>query len=593
MNAAVFHQAVADGDATRVKFLINLGQQGRVNQRNKQGFTSLQQSCKDGKYEVAEVLLSYGANISATDKTGRTALHLASAGGFLDLVKLLIASCADVSAKDNEGKSAIDVAKSNEIIVFLQKAGKEKQPKTQGDKSEDWSKNVTSLPPGSRNSLVSNSSSDSGVCVDDNPSVRNSENKLSRPNGYGSNRGMLNDNRVVMGVLHESDEYVHEQGRERAHTTEDIGTKMDVYQENRSRSKTFDGRETFLQEQFSERLNDRIIERNRHVNGSHFSAGNAQKENQRENKYLRAQASIKTNIRAGNRPPRFRRSLSERMPSHQRRNFNGHRNISEELAALNLSRVEPDPEDYYEEHTGNFEMSAQHNPNEDLGFVEDIVQECDDYGGCSYEPRVYPSTSMKLSRNGNRMVEFYADEVGKEEWGYERRKGRSNTVQCRKAYIRNDFDDSNQYHRSQPRQIQDSNQKTHEIYQSSRNNNQYRLTSDRYQVSRNYSHLKVPDSHVVEEIDMYNSRGVNTRSMTHGNVNGLMRQGSGCSDTAVAIYKQRSMRNREYNNCCNRNYNCYYEQNFSRGLPNYEETMQRLHHYRESKSPTSRQISQV
>ena len=90
MNAAVFHQAVCDGDATKVKFLINIGQQARVNQVNKQGLTALQQSCKDGNIDVVHVLLNHGANIALIGKKDRTALHFAAAGGSKDIVELLI-----------------------------------------------------------------------------------------------------------------------------------------------------------------------------------------------------------------------------------------------------------------------------------------------------------------------------------------------------------------------------------------------------------------------------------------------------------------------------------------------------------------------
>lgn len=173
MNATVFHQAVADGDATRVKFLINIGQQARVNQPNKQGFTALQQSCKDGRIDVVNVLLNHGADINATGRKDRTALHLAATGGYADIVELLIKSCVNLTVKDGEGMLPEDVAKTDEIANLLSAAHAEQKAKSaqsnrkKSVNSEEWSQNFTTLLAGSRNSMVSNSSSDSGVFTED------------------------------------------------------------------------------------------------------------------------------------------------------------------------------------------------------------------------------------------------------------------------------------------------------------------------------------------------------------------------------------------------------------------------------------------
>ena len=234
MNASLFHKAVADGDATKVKFLINIGQQARVNQPNKQGFTALQQSCNDGRIDVVHVLLNHGADINATGRKERTALHLAATGGYADIVELLIKSFADLTVKNGEGMLPEDVAKTKEIANRLSAARAEQKAKSgqsnrkkSVNSSEEWSQNFTSLPAGSRNSMVSNSSSDSGVFTEESvTSCRggvSSDSRLSAPSWRnGSNRGgSAGDTRAAMEVLNELEEG-HEQRSSSftaAHTT--------------------------------------------------------------------------------------------------------------------------------------------------------------------------------------------------------------------------------------------------------------------------------------------------------------------------------------------------------------------------------------
>ena len=112
--SAVFHQAVLDGDTTKVKFILKYGQGIRVNQPNKYGLTALQQACRDGNLALANFLLERGADLSFVDSEGRTALHLASEQGHLDIVSLLVNSaCADVNARN--GKQDADGKAGNEL----------------------------------------------------------------------------------------------------------------------------------------------------------------------------------------------------------------------------------------------------------------------------------------------------------------------------------------------------------------------------------------------------------------------------------------------------------------------------------------------
>lgn len=618
MNAAVFHQAVADGDATRVKFLINLGQQARVNQRNKQGYTSLQQSCKDGRYEVADVLLSHGANIVATDKDGRTALHFASAGGFLDIVKLLIASCADINIKDNDGNLAVDVAKNDEIMALLKKTSEEKQAKNPETNkkmiSEDWSQNVTSLPAGSRNSLVSNSSSDSGVFTEENSSVRsNADYKFTRPNGYMSTRSTLSDGRV-MGVLNESDENLYESGRDRARTVHEIGNKSkdeNLYEHARGRSDTFDNHAgTVLgrnQYELENHIDDRIGGNREYEFASHLSAGNPHKQNQHES-HLIVQTSMKMAHNA-NPQPKLRRSMSERLPARQRKRLSGRRDISEELSALNLSRV-PRNSYYYEDSIDPRDVRSNNlasipepqSPNEDLGYGGEIPNDFQDYRRSS-EHNCYASGSRTLPRNRRKREEFLASrEVAwRDGDGEEFVCGLPQTIQNRpnnSSLNRTDFyDDVDLYRRAQPRSSRGVRRQTMEICPNSNVEDGYLAAGDwNHAYSNNvgvhnFSQRELPRSRVTPENYRFDSRELQA-NLANNNV-GVKRRDSACSDTAIASYRRRMISNYENYIDYNGNHDYYYEQGYStRGLPSYEETLQRK---RLGSDPRSapRQVSHV
>jgi ankyrin repeat protein len=65
-----------------------------------------------GSAQMAEVLLTGGANVNARQPGGRTALMLAAATGNIAVVRVLLDAGADVNAEDSGGKSALQLAQA-------------------------------------------------------------------------------------------------------------------------------------------------------------------------------------------------------------------------------------------------------------------------------------------------------------------------------------------------------------------------------------------------------------------------------------------------------------------------------------------------
>lgn len=79
--------------------------------RASDGTTPLMWCADDRNYQIAERLLSLGADVNALqDSSGQTALMKAALNQCLDLVKLFVSRGADLSMRDCEGRSALDLA---------------------------------------------------------------------------------------------------------------------------------------------------------------------------------------------------------------------------------------------------------------------------------------------------------------------------------------------------------------------------------------------------------------------------------------------------------------------------------------------------
>jgi hypothetical protein len=94
------------------------------------GRTPLHGAASNGHKEIAERLLSKGADVDAMDDDGWTPLHYAASNGHKEIAELLLSKGADVDVKvvsgGHKGKTPLDAANETnhpEIIDLLRKHG--------------------------------------------------------------------------------------------------------------------------------------------------------------------------------------------------------------------------------------------------------------------------------------------------------------------------------------------------------------------------------------------------------------------------------------------------------------------------------------
>ena len=78
--------------------------------KNISGRTTLHLAALSNCKEIAEVLLSYCANINEKDKYGQTALHVAAYYGSKEITEVLVSRGANINEKNKDGKTARLVA---------------------------------------------------------------------------------------------------------------------------------------------------------------------------------------------------------------------------------------------------------------------------------------------------------------------------------------------------------------------------------------------------------------------------------------------------------------------------------------------------
>ena len=85
-------------------------------------WTALMEASYSGYFDIAKLLIAKGAHLDTKSGTGWTALITASEEGHLNIVKLLVASGATIGIRNDNGNTALDLAKTAEIREFLSNA---------------------------------------------------------------------------------------------------------------------------------------------------------------------------------------------------------------------------------------------------------------------------------------------------------------------------------------------------------------------------------------------------------------------------------------------------------------------------------------
>ena len=98
------HVAAAVGNIETVK--QHLADGTDVNAKNDGGLTPLLQAAANGHKEIAELLITKGADVNV-NVNGTTPLHIAAFNGHKEVAELLIANGADVNAKDEDGMTPL------------------------------------------------------------------------------------------------------------------------------------------------------------------------------------------------------------------------------------------------------------------------------------------------------------------------------------------------------------------------------------------------------------------------------------------------------------------------------------------------------
>eukprot|EP00941_MAST-03F_sp_MAST-3F-sp1_P002763 g2763.t1 len=108
--------AARHGKLSRMKALINREGYNPELTDEIYGRTSLHWACKNGHTELANLLISHGANVNPIDSGGCSPLHFAAGWGSRVLVGLLLSHSADHSIVNVKGQTALAVAKQMQRV---------------------------------------------------------------------------------------------------------------------------------------------------------------------------------------------------------------------------------------------------------------------------------------------------------------------------------------------------------------------------------------------------------------------------------------------------------------------------------------------
>jgi uncharacterized protein len=118
----VFALAAFFGQREVAEYLLSRGADVNAASRNAAGYTALTGAVTSGHKDIVAWLLSNGANVHHRYGPGYTPLHAAAANGHPEVVRMLIESGGDPTAKASDGKTPLSFAEERghaEVVALL------------------------------------------------------------------------------------------------------------------------------------------------------------------------------------------------------------------------------------------------------------------------------------------------------------------------------------------------------------------------------------------------------------------------------------------------------------------------------------------
>ena len=133
-SAATIQELILSGDLAAVKAMIE-SDSGLLSARGADGLTPLHTAAYNGKLEIAEYLISKGADVNIRSVSASTPMHGAALRGHAEVVRLLIAKGADVNIANASGFVPVinaSIGGNVGIVRMLIDAGANVRAKTVG-----------------------------------------------------------------------------------------------------------------------------------------------------------------------------------------------------------------------------------------------------------------------------------------------------------------------------------------------------------------------------------------------------------------------------------------------------------------------------
>eukprot|EP00416_Gambierdiscus_australes_P045603 CAMPEP_0171097122 /NCGR_PEP_ID=MMETSP0766_2-20121228/47022_1 /TAXON_ID=439317 /ORGANISM="Gambierdiscus australes, Strain CAWD 149" /LENGTH=241 /DNA_ID=CAMNT_0011556265 /DNA_START=53 /DNA_END=781 /DNA_ORIENTATION=- len=108
------------GDLEAIRLLDESDLRKKLRKRDEDGRTSLHRACANGHQEIAEFLLSKGADPNVEDEEGWVPLHSCASKGDAALVDLLLTAKADANASTSSGSASLHFAASKGHVDVVQ-----------------------------------------------------------------------------------------------------------------------------------------------------------------------------------------------------------------------------------------------------------------------------------------------------------------------------------------------------------------------------------------------------------------------------------------------------------------------------------------